>query len=279
MRGDSRAVRTFIRSRFSRLLQRAAGGDLPKMAGRWARRGRLPWLLSRDPVFETELNMRLLIRAAVPWTQWIESELPPLDCPSLLVRGTDDEAFDGLCVALPTARYQGRDRLACRDPAATPFSGGRWPDQGRGPRKRLAGDGSGRERHQLRRSGDRPTAIKRCGTATEVRIQIAGVFQKVFLGRAAAQPGPAAYQASAGPEETVWLCPIEDRSQLDSTRRGMLEGFSLGHYLAFWLEESATHFYPAEGTPDCPDCSFDVNMVFCEIIPILTACRSPATRL
>jgi hypothetical protein len=28
-----------------------------------------------------------------------------------------------------------------------------------------------------------------------------------------------------------WLCPIEDLSQLDSPRRGMLEGFSLGHYL------------------------------------------------
>ncbi len=95
MRGDIRAVGAFISSRFSRLLQRAAGSDLPKMAGRWARRGRLPWLLSRDPVFETELNMRLLIRAVVPWAQKIESELPPLDCPSLLVRGPDDEAFDG----------------------------------------------------------------------------------------------------------------------------------------------------------------------------------------
>jgi thioesterase domain-containing protein len=95
LRGDIRAVGAFISSRFSRLLQRAAGSDLPKMAGRWARRGRLPWLLSRNPVFETELNMRLLIRAAVHWTQKIESELPPLDCPSLLVRGPDDEAFDG----------------------------------------------------------------------------------------------------------------------------------------------------------------------------------------
>jgi thioesterase domain-containing protein len=95
LRGDIRAVGAFISSRFSRLLQRAAGSDLPKMAGRWARRGRLPWLLSRNPVFETELTMRLLIRAAVPWTQKIERELPPLDCPSLLVRGPDDEAFDG----------------------------------------------------------------------------------------------------------------------------------------------------------------------------------------
>jgi thioesterase domain-containing protein len=95
LRGDIRAVGAFISSRFSRLLQRAAGSDLPKMAGRWARRGRLPWLLSRNPVFETELNMRLLIRAAVPWTRKIERELPPLDCPSLFVRGLDDESFDG----------------------------------------------------------------------------------------------------------------------------------------------------------------------------------------
>jgi thioesterase domain-containing protein len=95
LRGDIRAVGAFISSRFSRLLQRAAGGDLPKMADGWARRGRLPWLLSRNPVFETELNMRLLIRAAVPWTQKIENELAPLECSSVLVRGPDDEAFDG----------------------------------------------------------------------------------------------------------------------------------------------------------------------------------------
>jgi hypothetical protein len=94
-RGDIRAVGAFLSSRFCRLLQRAAGSDLPNLAGRWARRGRLPWLLSRNPVFETELNMRLLIRAAVPWVQKIESELPPLECPSLLVRGPDDEAFHG----------------------------------------------------------------------------------------------------------------------------------------------------------------------------------------
>jgi REP element-mobilizing transposase RayT len=48
---------------------------------------------------------------------------------------------------------------------------------------------------------------------------------------AAAHAGPAAIHASAGLEESIWLCPIEDRSQLDSSRRGMLEGLSLGHYL------------------------------------------------
>ena len=38
--------------------------------------------------------------------------------------------------------------------------------------------------------------------------------------------------ASVGLEETIWLCPIEDRRALDSSREGMLEGFSLGSYLA-----------------------------------------------
>ena len=37
--------------------------------------------------------------------------------------------------------------------------------------------------------------------------------------------------ASAGLEESLWLCPIEDRRQLDSSREGMLEGFPLGSYL------------------------------------------------
>ncbi len=143
----SRAVAAFISSRFSRLLQRAAGSDLPKMAGRWARRGRLPRLLSRNPVFETELNMRLLIRAAVPWTQRIESELPPLDCPSLFVRGSDDEAFDGLwrslCPRLDIKAVTG-SHVAILEPPH--FSGGRWPDQGARPEKAAIGDGSGRGR-------------------------------------------------------------------------------------------------------------------------------------
>jgi hypothetical protein len=38
-------------------------------------------------------------------------------------------------------------------------------------------------------------------------------------------------RAAAGLEESLWLCPIEDRRQLDSAREGMLEGFSLGSYL------------------------------------------------
>ena len=38
-------------------------------------------------------------------------------------------------------------------------------------------------------------------------------------------------RASDGLEESLWLCPIEDRRRLDSSREGMLAGFSLGNYL------------------------------------------------
>jgi hypothetical protein len=36
--------------------------------------------------------------------------------------------------------------------------------------------------------------------------------------------------AAAGLEETLWLCPIEDRRGLDSSREGMMGGLSVGSY-------------------------------------------------
>jgi hypothetical protein len=38
-------------------------------------------------------------------------------------------------------------------------------------------------------------------------------------------------KAAAGLEESLWLCPIEDRRGLDSTREGMMQGISLGSYV------------------------------------------------
>ena len=38
-------------------------------------------------------------------------------------------------------------------------------------------------------------------------------------------------QAAAGLEESLWICPIEDRRELDSSREGMIPGFSLGSYV------------------------------------------------
>jgi len=49
---------------------------------------------------------------------------------------------------------------------------------------------------------------------------------------AAARGGSVAGSAAAaGMEESLWLCPIEDRRGVDSLREGMIEGFSLGNYL------------------------------------------------
>ena len=53
--------------------------------------------------------------------------------------------------------------------------------------------------------------------------------------------------ASAGLEESHWLCPIEDRRRLDSAREGMLEGFSLGNYL-FLVDHSARLFRERKAT-------------------------------
>ena len=38
-------------------------------------------------------------------------------------------------------------------------------------------------------------------------------------------------RAAGGLEEALWLCPIEDRRRLDSSREGMFEGLSIGNYL------------------------------------------------
>jgi hypothetical protein len=48
---------------------------------------------------------------------------------------------------------------------------------------------------------------------------------------AAKQGSVAGSAAAGGLEESIWLCPIEDRRRLDSAREGMLEGLSLGSYL------------------------------------------------
>ena len=48
---------------------------------------------------------------------------------------------------------------------------------------------------------------------------------------AASDGSVAGSQAAAGLEESLWLCPIEDRRELDSPREGMIPGFSLGRYV------------------------------------------------
>ncbi len=49
--------------------------------------------------------------------------------------------------------------------------------------------------------------------------------------QAAKSGSVAGSRAASTLEEALWLCPIEDRRQLDSSREGMFEGLSIGNYL------------------------------------------------
>ena len=48
---------------------------------------------------------------------------------------------------------------------------------------------------------------------------------------AAKEGSVAGSRAAVGLEDSLWLCPIEDRRGLDSSREGMVQGFSLGSYV------------------------------------------------
>jgi REP element-mobilizing transposase RayT len=48
--------------------------------------------------------------------------------------------------------------------------------------------------------------------------------------KAAEQGSVSGSKASSKLEDSHWLCPIEDRRQFESSREGMIEGFSLGSY-------------------------------------------------
>ncbi len=68
------------------------------------------------------------------------------------------------------------------------------------------------------------TSIKRRVDHVEAQGMIAEL-------EAANDGSVAGSRAAAGLEESLWLCPIEDRRELDSPREGMIPGFSLGSYV------------------------------------------------
>ena len=68
-------------------------------------------------------------------------------------------------------------------------------------------------------------------TSIKVRSEHVDGQGKTAQLEAAADGSVAGSCASAGLEESLWLCPIEDRRGLDSTREGMMQGFSLGRYV------------------------------------------------
>ena len=69
-------------------------------------------------------------------------------------------------------------------------------------------------------------------TSVTTRVEHVKALGRTGDLQAAKNGSVAASEASAGLEESIWLCPIEDRSEVDSSRVGMLHGFALGSYLA-----------------------------------------------
>jgi hypothetical protein len=69
------------------------------------------------------------------------------------------------------------------------------------------------------------------GPLSNIRVEHATAEGRLPDLEAAKAGSVAGSMASVGLEESIWLCPIEDRRLLDSSREGMFEGFSLGSYL------------------------------------------------
>ena len=82
----------------------------------------------------------------------------------------------------------------------------------------------GRGRHR-RGSGSQPLHVH------QTRVEHVKEQGRTDDLKAAEHGSLAGSKASAGLEESLWLCPIEDRHNVDSSREGMLEGFALGSYL------------------------------------------------
>ena len=76
---------------------------------------------------------------------------------------------------------------------------------------------------------ERPEASQH--TSINQRIEAVKAQDRTNDLQAAERGSVAGSKASTGLEESLWLCPIENRRRLDSLREGMLEGLSLGSYL------------------------------------------------
>ena len=68
-------------------------------------------------------------------------------------------------------------------------------------------------------------------TSIKQRVEHFDAPEQTAQLEAAGHGSVAGSRAAAGLEDSLWLCPIEDRRRLGSSREGMLEGFSLGSYL------------------------------------------------
>ena len=68
-------------------------------------------------------------------------------------------------------------------------------------------------------------------TSIKARVEHVEAQNQTDRLEAAAGGSVAGSRAASGLEEALWLCPIEDRRQIDSSREGMFDVLSLGNYL------------------------------------------------
>jgi hypothetical protein len=78
-------------------------------------------------------------------------------------------------------------------------------------------------------------------TSIKQRVDHAKARGKTAELEAATDGSAAGSHAAAGLEESLWLCPVEDRRELGSPREGMVPGFSLGSYIKL-VDYSGRHF-------------------------------------
>jgi hypothetical protein len=72
---------------------------------------------------------------------------------------------------------------------------------------------------------DVPESSENTSITTRVEhVEVKGQTDRL---EAAAHGSEAGSLAAGGLEESLWLCPIEDRRQLDSSREGMFDGLSI----------------------------------------------------
>jgi thioesterase domain-containing protein len=98
----------FLRSKFWRALVRFSGGQLASRLRTLNLSGRL----SPDPIFESELSMRLLVQAVAPWLASIEGKPVALRAPVVLLRtelsAADDDAWRRRCQNLSVIKIKGK---------------------------------------------------------------------------------------------------------------------------------------------------------------------------
>lgn len=116
----------FARARACRALFRLAGRRLPGLFRRFASSGRLPLVLRLDPIFERELSMHLLIRAAASWIASLDHEPRALRSPAILLRtpatACDDAAWRRRCPNIDIVEIPGSHQ-ALFDPENTVWLG------------------------------------------------------------------------------------------------------------------------------------------------------------